>query len=40
MGRQGGSPSAVKSLMRMNSEINIAGVLPSILVPTLVLHRD
>ena len=23
----------------MNSEINIAGVLPSILVPTLVLHR-
>ena len=37
--RQGGSPSAVKSLMQMNSEINIAGILPSILVPTLVLHR-
>ena len=37
--RQGGSPSAVQSLMRMNSEINIAGILPSIPVPTLVLHR-
>ena len=37
--RQGGSPSAVKTLMRMNSEINIAGILPSIPVPTLVLHR-
>jgi class 3 adenylate cyclase/pimeloyl-ACP methyl ester carboxylesterase len=37
--RQGGSPSAVKLLMRMNSEINIAGILPSIPVPTLVLHR-
>jgi pimeloyl-ACP methyl ester carboxylesterase/class 3 adenylate cyclase len=37
--RQGGSPSAVMSLMRMNSEINIAGILPSVRVPTLVLHR-
>ena len=37
--RQGGSPSAVQSLMRMNSEINIAGILPSIHVPTLILHR-
>jgi pimeloyl-ACP methyl ester carboxylesterase len=31
--RQGGSPSAVQSLMRMNSEINIAGILPSVRVP-------
>ncbi len=37
--RLGGSPSAVQSLMRLNSEINIAGILPSIRVPTLVLHR-
>jgi pimeloyl-ACP methyl ester carboxylesterase len=25
--------------MRMNSEINIAGILPSVRVPTLILHR-
>jgi pimeloyl-ACP methyl ester carboxylesterase len=37
--RLGGSPSAVINLMRMNSEINIDNILPSILVPTLVLHR-
>lgn len=37
--RLGGSPSAVESLMRMNSEINISDILPSIRVPTLVLHR-
>jgi pimeloyl-ACP methyl ester carboxylesterase len=37
--RLGGSPSAVTNLMRMNSEINIDNILPSILVPTLVLHR-
>jgi pimeloyl-ACP methyl ester carboxylesterase/class 3 adenylate cyclase len=37
--RLGGSPSAVTNLMRMNSEINIDSILPSILVPTLVLHR-
>ena len=36
--RQGGSPSAGTTLMRMNSEINIAGILP-IPVPTLVLLR-
>jgi acetyl esterase/lipase len=35
----GGSPSAVINLMRMNSEINIENILPSVLVPTLVLHR-
>lgn len=37
--RLGGSPSAVINLMRMNSEINIDNILPSIRVPTLVLHR-
>ncbi len=37
--RLGGSPSAVEGLMRMNSEINIASILPSIRVPTRVLHR-
>jgi pimeloyl-ACP methyl ester carboxylesterase len=37
--RLGGSPSAVINLMRMNSGINIENILPSISVPTLVLHR-
>ena len=37
--RLGGSPSAVINLMRMNSGINIDNILPSISVPTLVLHR-
>jgi class 3 adenylate cyclase len=37
--RSGGSPSAVTKLQRMNSEIEIAGILPTIRVPTLVLHR-
>jgi class 3 adenylate cyclase len=37
--RLGGSPSAVIALMRMNSEIDIRHILPSIRVPTLVLHR-
>jgi len=37
--RLGGIPSAVQILMRMNSEINIDGILPSVRVPSLVLHR-
>ena len=37
--RLGASPSAVKTLMRMNSEIDIRGILPVIRVPTLVMHR-
>jgi class 3 adenylate cyclase len=37
--RLGGSPGAVKTLMRMNSRIDITGILPSVRVPTLVLHR-
>ena len=37
--RLGGSPSAVINIMRLNSQINIDNILPSISVPTLVLHR-
>ncbi|QOZ68806.1 adenylate/guanylate cyclase domain-containing protein [Bradyrhizobium arachidis] len=37
--RLGASPSDVKTLMRMNSEIDIRGVLPVIHVPTLIMHR-
>lgn len=37
--RQGGSPAAVVSLMRMNSQIDISDVLTSIHVPTLVIHK-
>ena len=37
--RLGASPAAAKTLMRMNSEIDIMEILPSIRVPTLVLHR-
>jgi pimeloyl-ACP methyl ester carboxylesterase len=37
--RMGASPGAALALTRMNSEIDIRGILPSIRVPTLVLHR-
>jgi class 3 adenylate cyclase len=37
--RLGASPSAVISLMRMNTEIDVRHVLPIIRTPTLVLHR-
>ena len=37
--RMGASPGAAIALTRMNAEIDIRGVLPSIKVPTLVLHR-
>jgi pimeloyl-ACP methyl ester carboxylesterase len=37
--RMGASPGAAVALTRMNAEIDIRGVLPSIRVPTLVLHR-
>jgi pimeloyl-ACP methyl ester carboxylesterase/class 3 adenylate cyclase len=37
--RLGASPAAVGALMRMNSQINISGVLPTVRVPTLVIHR-
>jgi class 3 adenylate cyclase len=37
--RMAASPSAAITIMRMNSEIDIRHVLPSVRVPTLVLHR-
>ena len=37
--RLGASPSAAIALMRMNCEIDISGILPSIRIPTLVIHR-
>jgi pimeloyl-ACP methyl ester carboxylesterase len=37
--RLGASPSAAIALMRMNREIDISGILHSIKVPTLVVHR-
>ena len=38
--RLGASPSAATALMRMNSQIDVADILSSIRVPTLVLHRS
>jgi pimeloyl-ACP methyl ester carboxylesterase/DNA-binding winged helix-turn-helix (wHTH) protein len=37
--RMGASPGAAVALTKMNSEIDIRNILPSIRVPTLVLHR-
>jgi len=37
--RLGASPAAVTALMRMNSQIDITGILPAVRVPTLVIHR-
>ncbi|HET7219290.1 MAG TPA: alpha/beta fold hydrolase [Vicinamibacterales bacterium] len=37
--RMGASPGAALALTRMNAEIDIREILPSIRVPTLVLHR-
>jgi pimeloyl-ACP methyl ester carboxylesterase len=37
--RLSASPSAAIALMRMNREIDISGILQSIRVPTLVIHR-
>jgi pimeloyl-ACP methyl ester carboxylesterase len=39
-GRLSVSPSAAVALARMNTEIDIRAVLPSIHVPTLVIHRS
>lgn len=39
-GRMAASPRAAALLTKMNLEIDISHVLPSILVPTLVLHRS
>jgi pimeloyl-ACP methyl ester carboxylesterase/DNA-binding winged helix-turn-helix (wHTH) protein len=37
--RMGASPGAALALTRMNAEIDVRNVLPSISAPTLVLHR-
>jgi class 3 adenylate cyclase/pimeloyl-ACP methyl ester carboxylesterase len=38
--RAAASPGAFAALMRMNAEIDVRHVLPTIRVPTLVLHRE
>jgi len=37
--RLGADPGAAVEIMRMNSQIDISDILPSITVPTLVVHR-
>jgi pimeloyl-ACP methyl ester carboxylesterase len=37
--RLGATPAACMQMMRMNSEIDVSAILPSIHVPTLVIHR-
>ena len=37
--RMGASPGAALALTRMNAEIDIRPVLPTVRVPTLILHR-
>lgn len=36
----GASPGAAVALTKMNAEIDVRGVLPSVRVPTLVIHRS
>jgi pimeloyl-ACP methyl ester carboxylesterase/class 3 adenylate cyclase len=38
--RQSGRPAMVKALSRMNAEIDVRAVLPTIRVPTLLLHGE
>src|SRR5262249_4513374 len=37
--RMGASPAAAIAITRMNSEIDVRHILPTVRVPTLVLHR-
>jgi class 3 adenylate cyclase len=37
--RRGASPGAAAALLRMNSQIDVRAILPTVQVPTLVLHR-
>ena len=37
--RAGASPSAVKSLIRMNAELDVGPILGSVRTPCLLLHR-
>jgi pimeloyl-ACP methyl ester carboxylesterase len=36
----GASPAAAAEMMRVNQEIDITDILPTVQVPTLVLHRE
>jgi pimeloyl-ACP methyl ester carboxylesterase len=38
--RRGASPAAAVALTRMNTEIDVRPILPSIRVPTLIVHRS
>ncbi|HEX7956710.1 MAG TPA: hypothetical protein VF508_07205, partial [Pyrinomonadaceae bacterium] len=38
--RMGASPGAAVALTKMNAEVDVRGVLPTVRVPTLVLHRE
>ena len=38
--RMGASPGAAVALTKMNAQIDVRGVLPSVRVPTLVIHRS
>jgi class 3 adenylate cyclase len=38
--RRGASPSAALDLARMNTEVDVREVLPSVRVPALIMHRD
>jgi pimeloyl-ACP methyl ester carboxylesterase len=38
--RLSASPSAASALARMNSDIDVRAILPSIRVPTLIIHRE
>ena len=38
--RLSASPGAVKSFMLLNAQIDVSSILPSVRVPTLVLHRQ
>ena len=38
--RMGASPGAALALTQMNADIDVRHVLPTVRVPTLVLHRD
>jgi class 3 adenylate cyclase len=37
--RLGANPAAAMALMRMNSQVDVTGILSAIRVPTLVIHR-
>lgn len=37
--RSSASPSAVAALTRMNTQVDVRAILPTITVPTLIIHR-